>query len=105
VVNQDTQVFLAWARCNFDSSTPTFFPLLIRTALVLCAAKASPLESRHALARFPALLQILSATGRCLATTTIATYVVREANRTRTFRIRGPKDPIVHGYSQQWAVC
>jgi len=39
----------------------TFCLLLIRTFSVLCAAKASPLESSHALARFPASLQILSA--------------------------------------------
>jgi len=33
----------------------TFCLLLIRTASVLCAARASPLESSHALARFPAV--------------------------------------------------
>jgi len=67
----------------------TFFLVLIRTASVLCAARASPLESCHVLARFPALLQILSASERCLAT-----------NKECPFRHRDPKDPIVHGIPQ-----
>jgi len=41
----------------------TFCLLLIRTVSALCAAKASPLVSSHALARFRASLQILSESG------------------------------------------
>jgi len=49
-----------------------FFLLLIRTASVLWAAKASPLKSSHALARFPASLQILYASGSFFDVTSLA---------------------------------
>jgi len=59
----------------------TFCLLLIRTASVLCAARASPLESSHALARFPASLQILSASGSFLAVTSMATSSAKPMTR------------------------
>jgi len=57
----------------------TFCLLLTSTASVLCAAKASPLESTHA--RFPASLQILSASGSFLSVTTMATSSAKPMSR------------------------
>jgi len=51
----------------------------------LCAAKASPLESTHALARFPASLQILSASGSFFAVTTSPSVVMNAVD----FRLFG----------------
>jgi len=74
----------------------TFCLLLIRTASVLCAAKASSLESSHALARFPASLQNLSASGTFFAVTTMATsgnesgIVILRISSYMTFHNNGP---------------
>jgi len=87
-------------------SIPAVHTFSARTASVLCAAKASALESSQALARFPASLQILSASGSFFAVTTMATSSAKPMSHAPsgmmilripsyiTFHNKGPKtDP------------